>query len=194
MLSPTEMPTPSETSTHLLAAIYLVAEQFTDFDEYLCIQLVYKSTPLQTLFDISWKIISNSMDRPTVATIQACFILLLKSPLDPLSLDRPFKWFLMGAVTHMAQTLGLHLNPEGWRIPAHEIQLRKRLSWLIYAMDKWFALSFGRPSNLNEDNWSITQIHNRGQELSIAEAMEDTYSIQFSKLASILDGVLRKLL
>jgi hypothetical protein len=194
VLSPTDIPTPAESATHLLAAIYLVAEQFTDFDEYLCIQLVYKSTPLQDLFDIAWRIISNSMDRPTLSIIQSCLILLLKPPLDPLSLDRSSKWSLMGAVTHMAQTLGLHLNPEGWRIPGHEISLRRQLSWLIFAMDKSFALSFGRPSNLTEDNWSITQIHNRGRELSYFEGLEDTYCVQFSKLTTTLDRVLRKLL
>lgn len=194
ILSPTDIPTPADCPTHLLAAIYLISEQFTDFDEYLCIQIVYKSTPLKDLFDIAWKIICNSMDRPTISTIQACLILLLKAPIDPMTLERPFKWSLLGSLTHMAQTLGLHLNPEGWRVPYQEIQLRKRLSWLIFTIDKWFAFSFGRPSNISRDNWTITDIRSETLGASnTAEGTENLYHTQFSKLTNILDSVLRQL-
>lgn len=95
----------------------------------------------------------------------------------------------------MAQTLGLHLSPDSWRVPYQEIQLRTRLSWLLFTMDKWFAFSFGRPSNLSRDNWTITDIYNRTLGNSnTAEGTENLYHIQFSKLTNILDDALRSLL
>ena len=114
--------------------------------------------------------------------------------MDPLRLDQPFKWSLFGMLTTMAQTLGLHLKPDCWRIPPQEILLRKRLSWLIYAFDKWFAFSFGRPSNITRDNWLVTQIHPVTSEDSSADAIDSRHRIQFSSLTNILDNVLKQLL
>lgn len=155
---------------------------------------MYKSTPLKDLFEIAWRLICQSIDRPSISTMQACLILLLTSPTDPLRLDQPFKWSLFGMITNMAQTLGLHLKPDLWRIPPEEILLRKNLSWLIYAVDKWFAFSFGRPPTISEDNWLVTQIHPVSSEASSTDAIASRYLIQFSGLTKILDTVLRQLL
>jgi len=190
----TEIPSQSDCPSHLLAAIYLVAEQFAPYDDYLCLHVIYKPTPLKNLFDMVWRLISTSMHRPTISIIQAGLILLLKTPLDRLGLDRPFKWSLIGFIINMAQTLGLHLSPDSWRIPYHEIQLRRRLSWLIFTMDKWLALSLGCPSNLMEDNWTVIQIHDKTLLASSAETEENSFVTQFSKLTIILNSVLQKLL
>jgi hypothetical protein len=99
----------------------------------------------------------------------------------------------MGFIINTAQTIGLHLSPEAWRVPTHEIQLRKRLSWLIYAMDKWFALSLGFPSNLSDENWTVFHIHTKTAVPSSAET-ENLYVIRFSKLTIILNSVLYNLL
>jgi hypothetical protein len=190
----TEIPSPSDSPSHLLAAIYLVAEQFSPFDDYLCLHVVYKPTPLKELLDMVWKLISSSMHRPTISIIQAGLILLLKPALDGFGLDRPFKWSLMGFIINTAQTLGLHLSPESWRIPYHEIQLRKRISWMTFVMNKWFALSFGSPSNLTEDNWSISQFPTSAVVPPGSETRENLLSIQLSKLTVILSTALQKLL
>jgi hypothetical protein len=133
------------------------------------------------------------MHRPTISIIQASLILLLKAPRDRHVLDRTFKWSLLGFIINAAQSIGLHLNPEAWRVPTHEIRLRKRLSWLIFAMDKWFSLSLGFPSNLSDENWTVFQIHTKTAVASSAET-ENPFVIQFSKLTSILNSVLHKLL
>lgn len=149
---------------------------------------------MKNLFDLVWRMISASMHRPTISIIQAGLILLLKTPLDKFTLDRPFKWSLLGSIISMAQTLGLHLDPEAWRIPYHEIQLRQRLSWLIFVMDKWLALSFGCPTNLTEDNWSIVQIHTKAGRSSNTEAKETPQVMQFSRLTTTLGDTLQGLL
>lgn len=189
-----EIPSQTDSPSHLLAAIYLVAEQFASFDDFLCLHVIYKPTPLKDLFDMVWRLISTSMHRPSISIVQAGLILLLKTPLDRFALDRPFKWSLLGSIITMAQTLGLHLNPEGWRIPYHEIQLRRRLSWIIFVVEKWFALSFGSPSNLTEDNWSIVQVHVKMGPNSNVEMEESQQILELSRLTAILSSVLQQLL
>jgi hypothetical protein len=193
ILSITEIPSPSDSPLHLLAAIYLVAEQFVSFDDFLCLHVLYHPTPVKSLFDSTWRLINTSMHRPTISIIQASLILLLKAPRDRHVLDRPFKWSLLGFIINAAQSIGLHLNPDAWRVPTHEIQLRKRISWLIFAMDKWFSLSLGFPSNLSDENWTVFQIDTKTAVASSAET-ENPFVIQFSKLTSILNSVLYKLL
>jgi hypothetical protein len=149
---------------------------------------------MKGLFDLVWRLISASMHRPTISIIQAGLILLLKSPLDRFALDRPFKWSLLGSIISMAQTLGLHLDSDTWRIPYYEIQLRQRLSWMIFVTDKWLALSFGCPANLNGDNWSILQINTKPGPNSIIKAKESPQIMQLSRLTTILSSVLQELL
>jgi hypothetical protein len=72
------------------------------------------------------------------------------------------------------QELGVHIDCGGWRVPAWEKSLRKRLAWSIYIVDKWcvrnptdstiiylikccrMALIHGRPSHIvDELDWAV---------------------------------------
>jgi hypothetical protein len=50
--------------------------------------------------------------------------------------------------------LGLHLDPSNWSLPNWERSLRRRLFWTALYHDKFRALLLGRPSALQEDNYS----------------------------------------
>ena len=43
----------------------------------------------------------------------------------------------------LAQTLGLHRNPSGWKRPDSEKSLRIRLWWAVLIHDRWYVFSNG---------------------------------------------------
>ncbi|KAB8212544.1 hypothetical protein BDV34DRAFT_208264 [Aspergillus parasiticus] len=193
ILSEDSLPAPRAASTHLLAAIYLITQPFTTFDDYLCIEFVYSPPSPQVLFRIAWSELNNALSQPTVQSLQAALILLLHPPLNPLLLDSAAKWTLLGMTVSMAQTLGLHLDPTMWNLPSNEVRTRRRLSWAVFALDKWLAFSFGRPSHISKDNWLITELESSDIEPGDPASGAHPYAIEFSRLTTILDNVLTSL-
>jgi hypothetical protein len=53
-----------------------------------------------------------------------------------------------------AQLLGLHLDCSTWQLPRWEKNLRKRLFWLLFVMDKWSSLYQGRPPHIHSSQCS----------------------------------------
>ncbi|KAB8265723.1 fungal-specific transcription factor domain-containing protein [Aspergillus pseudonomiae] len=193
IFSEDRLPEPRATSSHLLAAIYLIAQPFTTFDDYLCIEFVYSPPSPQVLFRIAWSELNNALSQPTIQSLQAALILLLHPPLNPLLLDSTVKWTLLGMTVSMAQTLGLHLDPTMWNLPSNEIRTRRRLSWVVFALDKWFAFSFGRPSHISRNDWLITELHPSDIDSEDRTCGSHLYTLEFSKLTTILDNVLTNL-
>ncbi|KAF5860098.1 hypothetical protein ETB97_002059 [Aspergillus alliaceus] len=193
ILSEDRLPDPRASSAHLLAAIYLISQPFTTFDDYLCIELVYSPPSPQDLFRIAWRELNHALSEPTIQSLQAALILLLHPPSNPLLLDSTVKWTLLGMTVSMAQTLGLHLDPSIWNIPSDEIHTRRRLSWVVFAIDKWLAFSFGRPSHISRNDWLITELNSSDIESETSTSGAHLYAIEFSKLTTILDNVLTSL-
>lgn len=193
-MSEDSLPAPRAASAHLLAAIYLITQPYTTFDDYLCIEFVYSPPSPQVLFKIAWSELNNAISQPTVQSLQAALILLLHPPLNPLLLDSAEKWTLLGMTVSMAQTLGLHLDPTMWNLPSNEVRTRRRLSWAVFALDKWLAFSFGRPSHISKDNWLITELDSSDVEPGdTTSGTTYSYAIEFSRLTTILDKVLTSL-
>ncbi|KAE8422961.1 fungal-specific transcription factor domain-containing protein [Aspergillus pseudocaelatus] len=187
------LPEPRAAPAHLLAAIYLITQPFTTFDDYLCIEFVYSPPSPQVLLGIAWSELNNALSQPTIQSLQAALILLLHPPLNPLLLDSSMKWTLLGMTVSMAQTLGLHLDPAMWNLPSNEVRTRRRLSWVVFALDKWLAFSFGRPSHVSRNNWLITELDSSDIESGDPTSDAHAYTIEFSKLTTILDNVLESL-
>ncbi|KAL3474080.1 fungal-specific transcription factor domain-containing protein [Aspergillus californicus] len=178
-------PSPTATPRHLLAAIYCISQPFATFDDHLCIELVYTPPSAKTLLNIAWQSLNRTLSQPTISSVQTALILLLQLPTNPLILDSAHKWTLLGMVVSMGQTLGLHLDPRCWNLPGPEVDLRLRLSWLIYTFDKWFAFSLGRPSHIRKDDWLVTDMVEPG--LGSAAEPTSSFVVEFSRLSSILD-------
>jgi Fungal specific transcription factor domain len=119
--------------------------------------------------------------------------MLLQPPSNPLLLESPLKWALLGLTVSMAQTLGLYLDPTAWNLPAEEIESRKRLAWLVWAADKWFAFSLGRPSHISKNDWMVIELDIELDHPGAADQSSRFYTTQFSKLTLILDSVLTAL-
>lgn len=90
----------------------------------------------------------------------------------------------------MAQTLGLYLDPSAWNLPAEEIETRNRLSWLVWAVDKWFAFSLGRPSHISKNDWLVTDLNPSND---ATDPSNESYTTHFARLTNVLDTVLTEL-
>jgi hypothetical protein len=184
-------PDPRSAPTHLLAAIYCIAQPFVTFDDHLCVELAYTPPSAQSLSNMAWRSLNHSLSQPTISSIQTAIILLLKLPSNALVLDSAWKWTLLGMTVSMAHTLGLHLDPQSWNLPAPEIILRRRLSWSIYTLDKWLAFSFGRPSHISRDDWLVTELTQ--PDLTSDGQGVYTFPLELSILTAILDSTLSSL-
>ncbi|KAL4948844.1 fungal-specific transcription factor domain-containing protein [Aspergillus filifer] len=191
ILSETSRPSPTTSPTHLLAAIYCLAQFFASFDDYLCIELVYTPPSAETLTNIAWRGLNQSTRQPGLSTVQTALILLLQSSVRPLDLESSHKWALMGMTVSIAQSLGLHLDPGFWNIPPPEIAARHNLSCLVYTFDKWLSFSLGRPGHIRRDDWLVTDISRA--EATMTETSLPNFPEAFSTLTRILDNTLRDL-
>ncbi|EXJ91448.1 hypothetical protein A1O1_04560 [Capronia coronata CBS 617.96] len=55
----------------------------------------------------------------------------------------------------MSQEIGLNVDPSGWDITPEDRGRRIRLWWMVYMVDKWSALTLGRPSYINEEEYNV---------------------------------------
>jgi hypothetical protein len=55
----------------------------------------------------------------------------------------------------MAQDLGLHRDCSKWPIPDYEIELRRRIWYAAYLMDRWVAADLGRPISIIDNDFEV---------------------------------------
>lgn len=152
-----EPPSAKSAPSYLLAATYLTVQPYISFDEQLCIELAYEGLPRQQLLDLFYHSLGQVVSRPSVATVQALFLMVV-CPGDPLIFEGPSRWTMFGTLVSCAQTIGLHLDPTAWNLAPSQAALRRTLSALIYSTDKLLAAGFGKPPLLRPDNWLVTRL------------------------------------
>ncbi|KAF9918041.1 hypothetical protein BX616_010512 [Lobosporangium transversale] len=64
-------------------------------------------------------------------------------------------WVMLGMATRMAQDLGMHRNSARWHLPPLEAELRKRLWWAVYVMDRWVSACMGRPMAIDDADCDV---------------------------------------
>ncbi|OZJ02651.1 hypothetical protein BZG36_04409 [Bifiguratus adelaidae] len=90
--------------------------------------------------------------RPRLSTVQAFIVSTLWFEMESED-DDSCQWFSSGAAIRMAQDLGLHRNSSKWRIPKSEVELRRRIWYACYVIDRWMCTQMGRPLTiLDRDN------------------------------------------
>ncbi|KAK3935377.1 fungal-specific transcription factor domain-containing protein [Diplogelasinospora grovesii] len=133
-----------EFSPPLLAAVYLLAMDWWEYDRELCSNT---KPDADALLRIAMKAMMGVVHRPKLSSVQAGLLLLQRSGGD--------SWVLTTQVVAVGEELGLHLDCASWNIPEWEKGLRRRLAWAIFMQDKWGALIHGRPSHVLESNWQL---------------------------------------
>lgn len=162
-----------EFSAPLLAAVYVLAIQWWDYDPQLNrfprpnVEMILKIGLNNYLLEI--------LKRPKLSAVQAGLLLLQckhilrvaringnqqanQQPQQPQGgvLDSDYSdWVLSSQVVALSEELGLGLNCNNWKLPKWERGLRKRLAWAVYMEDKWLSLKNSRPSHVNDNNWVV---------------------------------------
>ena len=172
------------------AVIYIVALDFANLDEVLCIQTAYDRSPRKELADFVWSHIQARSNHPTLDMLQSALLLALSPAEDMLMPENEERLRLGSLIVSMANTLGLQHDPSSWDLPPWEIALRRRLSALVRANDSWIAAATGRPGFITSSNWLVDVV-------SAAEVRQDTAGeenlddfVRFSELSNILRIVL----
>lgn len=67
------------------------------------------------------------------------------------SLDLNTCWTVVGLAIRMAQGLGLHLDPSDFTTEIIEQEIRKRVWWGCFVMDRILSMKVGRPPTIHDD-------------------------------------------
>jgi len=189
-----ESPDPATSSVPLLAAIYYIAQNFTAFDDYLCIQIVYDSPPLEELWDFIMKRVNHKNRQTSIGLLQAMLILAAAPAEDVLKPNFEQRQSLLNDANTMAQALGLYHDAGVWPISSVEKRLRKRLSWSLRIVDSWNAAVSGRQSCISEDDWLVQELMLEDFSASEIDAGQAAVALQMAKLTDILREVTKQLL
>ncbi|KAK6456359.1 fungal-specific transcription factor domain-containing protein [Scheffersomyces xylosifermentans] len=169
-----------EFSAPLLAAVYVLAIQWWDYDPQLNkfpkpnVELILKIGLNNYFLEI--------LKRPKLSAVQAGLLLLQckhiiqstkiansnntignqgtgANPGNASIGDTDYsEWVLCSQVVALAEELGLGLDCNNWKLPKWERGLRKRLAWAVYMEDKWLSLKHSRPTHINERNWVVVSL------------------------------------
>ncbi|KAK0392269.1 hypothetical protein NLU13_1765 [Sarocladium strictum] len=186
-------PDPGSSPVHLLAAAYAVAFPFSIYDDQLCIDLAYDTPPFAALSRLINLSLRPDLHSPTISEAQTLVLMLIRPFANPLVAEAPYKGSLMGSLAAVAITLGLHLDASSWNIPSWQVALRKRLSFVIYCLDKWIAASLGRPRQLRDDDWVVTSLDTSDRYGTDLTDEEWDHLLFTSRITAILDSALSRL-
>ncbi|KAI4186200.1 MAG: hypothetical protein LQ348_004253 [Seirophora lacunosa] len=134
----------------LLAAMYTVAASSSIPNFPSAAQL---DIDLAQLEEIAFRWFENSLQKPTLATIQTGILLMQRPSVDTKTLN--------SQLVSAAYELGLNLDCTPWALTDTERSLRKRLAWALYMQDKWCALVHGRPSLIPSTHWAVRDLVER---------------------------------
>ncbi|KAJ8117656.1 hypothetical protein OPT61_g1205 [Boeremia exigua] len=186
-------PDPQSSPPYLLAALYIVAQPFAKLDDVLSIELAYENLNTQGLFKIVNEALQWEAHNPSLSVVQTMLLLILRPSTDPLVLESSLKWSLHGTLVATCQTLGLHHNPSSWSITPWQISLRRRISSIVFSLDKWLASSLGRPPLITRDTWLVTSpTAADGYASSMSPEVWSQY-LCYAKLGPLLGDVLFRL-
>lgn len=135
----------------LLAAVYLLAIQWWDYEPILS---SFTKPNAKALFKFAIKTFAEVIRRPKLSAVQAGLLLLQCQENEGSK-----NWLLSSQVVALSEELGLGLDCSNWRLPKWERGLRRRLAWAVYIQDKWSSLTESRPSHIDEGiNWLVKPV------------------------------------
>lgn len=136
----------------LLAAVYLLAIQWWDYDPALS---QFPKPNVESLHRFAIRAFGDVIRRPKLSAVQAGLLLLQCRTPD--SADK--NWLLSSQVVAVAEDLGLGLECGHWRLPRWERGLRRRLAWAVFIQDKWSSLVEARPSHIVQGrDWLVGKV------------------------------------
>lgn len=136
----------------LLAAVYLLAIGYWNFDEEL---IAFPKPNVHVFESIAFSSFHEAMMRPKLSAVQGGLLLTQYQTVMPDGdLDERYIHLTTQLVSLM-YTLGLHIDCGDWKIPDWEIGLRRRISWAVFMQDRSSAIFDARPCLINQENWGV---------------------------------------
>ncbi|RGP68721.1 hypothetical protein FSPOR_5192 [Fusarium sporotrichioides] len=187
---------PPDTATSspcLLAAIYSISLPFAMYDDHLCIDMAYDPPDAKALAELINTGVASEIHSPNIATVQTLFLLVVRPSSNPLVSDASYRWTNMGILVSAAINIGLQLDPKTWNIPSAQASARCRLSFFIYALDKWLAAALGRTPYVTRSNWLVDELTVEDNHSSGLDASQWTHMMTFSAITTHLAATLDRL-
>ncbi|TEA20437.1 Protein STB5 [Colletotrichum sidae] len=105
-------------------------------------------------FEVAYAdIIQECLVRADLESVQILVLVALYSLFDPRGIST---WSIAGIVSRQAMLLGLsRRSTEDRSLSAMDVELRHRLFWSIYVLDRMMAISLGLPVALIDDNMDV---------------------------------------
>ncbi|KAF9116511.1 hypothetical protein BGX27_001805 [Mortierella sp. AM989] len=186
----------------LMNAMFAIASRFSDHPE------IVGSDPEgfgDEYFDRAKRLIDFEYELPRQSSIQALLLMVTYRFASAKSGGRV--WVMLGMAIRMAQDLGMHRNAARWHLPPLETEVRKRLWWACYIMDRWVSAATGRPTiddndcdvdypSVVEEDWAGPDGNASPSEDSERLKEESCFALRYFvesiKLAKILGQILRR--
>ncbi|RPA93465.1 hypothetical protein L873DRAFT_1847231 [Choiromyces venosus 120613-1] len=127
-------------------------------------------------------VLFTNRDISAVQALLAMIVFLTETP----NLESVFT--LLGIATSIGNDLGIHRNSASQRFDPHEIEIRRKVFWVAYLMDKELSMRTGRPSTIVDNDFTV--------KLPSVNSPDDTpgqFFLELSKLARIQSKVARLL-
>ena len=155
------------------------------------------------------ELLGSALDRSEITTIQA--LLIMTSSLFALGDERSAAWLYAGAAFRMIIDLGMHVDATMLsnmrRLSDEDLEIRRRVFWGAFVVDKIQSLYQGRPASLQDFDTKVSlSILDNDEELEEWQPFaypdvesypgSPAYSVstftQLCKLSLILNGILNK--
>lgn len=181
-----------QTPCSLLAVVYSLACQFWDKSPALRHLTCPNATRLRPYI---YSVLTVEIRAPNLNVLQAMLLYLQLPPLIIRESNHPGHWAMTTLTVAIAQDIGLHVDPEKWKISLQERKLRRILWWSVYVHDKWMAHWLGRPSHIKKGDWTVEPLTlndfaNADGMLSVDEVVQGQTFMALCKLSEILSEVL----
>jgi hypothetical protein len=105
----------------------------------------YDYTPPENFFMTALQYISAARESHSVHNIEAMTLLVLYNLRSP---SNSGIWYMIGLAMRTCADLGLHREAYYGNVPPYEGQLRRRLFWTVYFLERVIAVSVGRPYSI----------------------------------------------
>ncbi|KAI9268930.1 fungal-specific transcription factor domain-containing protein [Phascolomyces articulosus] len=146
---------PHAPDEYLLYAICAVSTLFLSMEDDLVTgTTVCRETVVavrNSLREKANKILEVVYKRSQISTVQTLVLLSMFVSMAGDDDDDSVHWYAI----RMAQDLGLHRSSTRWLLPENEIELRRRIWYAVYIMDKWIAAELGRPVAILDEEFDV---------------------------------------
>ncbi|KAF4990007.1 hypothetical protein FDECE_14522 [Fusarium decemcellulare] len=177
----------------LVASIYSSAIPFWHRSSELTDVTPIARSPL---CDLIFRAVNLEARTPSLQTIQAMLLYMQLLPVYIREPNHPGFWALTCQLVGLAQEVGLHIDPANWNIRSSERHLRRILWWAVYMHDKWLAHWLGRPSHIDDRQFSVQPLtvddfqEVAAQPMDVHLSNSTTAFVMLTRLTTVLSSVM----